>query len=185
MELILKRVLHECMFTRGEYYIKKAKIIMNADCRVKQIYGSWRVWFSQPSAVSPAVEDLTSALAVVSVCLCSRSHLSHCCSIAGVEPQSWCLYSEPWAETERMRHLNASLLCPVSCISLYSHTDCLLDMYIKVYSRALTIKIIFRDKGNRSDAEWKPWHIICLYSYSLFVVHFFFNDIGCCNVRRL
>lgn len=59
------------------------------------------------------------------------------------EPQSWCLYSEPWAETERMRHLNTSLLRPVSCISLYSHTDCLLDMYIKVYSRALTIKLYF------------------------------------------
>lgn len=94
------------------------------------------------------------------------------------EPQSWCLYSEPWAETERMRHLNTSLLRPVSCISLYSHTDCLLDMYIiKVYSRALKNNKNYISGKGKQEWHWMKtiWHIFCLYSYTLFVVHFFFQ----------
>lgn len=85
----------------------------------------------------------------------------------------WCLYSQPWDDTESMKGHHCSAHFPVFCYSsLYSHTDCLLDMYIKVFHVHLKRKLYFGEKGNKSDVEWKTLKKN-LYSYSLFIVHFF------------
>ncbi len=155
-------------------WIKKAKIIMNADCRLTDSWFIKRFFFFfstnplpfmiQQQARSRQLQGsdwsrISTLCLVFSLSLLSQSQC--CCSIAAVLPLFWSENRE-YGRPDLLKHLFFNAL-------LYFHTDYLLVMCIilKFSSCAFKMKIVFWGKKVMGHAEWKTFFIfsICLFCH--------------------